>query len=136
MKLYLCTISTILWVHRKLPQSTVRQVLPSNESYESKTGCNRHMYMLFPGRNYIRPAPPRPSPHFWLESFFFFVRGIWVAVYLISPPPLFFAPPPPLEGYFQGRGGCIKFGPVLFDLLWRPFMEAFFGHLVLIVRAH
>ena len=37
------TISTVLWVHRKLPQSTVKQVLPSNQSYESKTGllhCN------------------------------------------------------------------------------------------------
>ena len=31
---------TVLWVHRKLPQSTVKQVLPSNESYESRTGCN------------------------------------------------------------------------------------------------
>ena len=30
------TISTVLWVHRKLPQSTVKLVLPSNESYESK----------------------------------------------------------------------------------------------------
>ena len=29
------------WVHRKLPQSTVKLVLASNESYESKTGCNR-----------------------------------------------------------------------------------------------
>ena len=28
------------WVHKKLPQSTVKLVLPSNESYESKTGCN------------------------------------------------------------------------------------------------
>ena len=28
-------------VHKKLPQSTVKLVLPSNESYESKTGCNR-----------------------------------------------------------------------------------------------
>ena len=35
------TISTVLWVHKKLPQSTVKLVLPSNESYESKTGCNR-----------------------------------------------------------------------------------------------
>ena len=35
------TISTALWVHKKLPQSTVKLVLPSNESYESKTGCNR-----------------------------------------------------------------------------------------------
>ena len=34
------TISTVLWVQRKLPQSTVEQVLSSNESYESKTGCN------------------------------------------------------------------------------------------------
>ena len=41
MKPYLRTISTVLWVHRKLPQSTVRQVLPSNESYESKASCNR-----------------------------------------------------------------------------------------------
>ena len=38
MKLY---ISTVLWVHKKLPQSTVKLVLPSNKSYESKTGCNR-----------------------------------------------------------------------------------------------
>ena len=29
------------WVHRKLPQSTVKPVLPSNESYERKTGCDR-----------------------------------------------------------------------------------------------
>ena len=35
------TISTVLWVHKKLPQSTVKRVLSSNESYESKTGCNR-----------------------------------------------------------------------------------------------
>ena len=35
------TISTVLWVHKKPPQSTVKLVLPSNESYESKTGCNR-----------------------------------------------------------------------------------------------
>ena len=28
------TISTVLWVHKKLPQSTVKLVLPSNESYE------------------------------------------------------------------------------------------------------
>ena len=28
-------------MHKKLPQSTVKRVLPSNESYESKTGCNR-----------------------------------------------------------------------------------------------
>ena len=27
------TISTVLWVHKKLPQSTVKLVLPSNESY-------------------------------------------------------------------------------------------------------
>ena len=33
--------STVLWVHKKLPQSTIKLVLPSNESYESKTGCNR-----------------------------------------------------------------------------------------------
>ena len=36
-----CTPTTVLWVHKKLPQSTVKLVLPSNESYESKTGCNR-----------------------------------------------------------------------------------------------
>ena len=35
------TISTVLWVHRKLPQSTVKATLPRKESYESKTGCNR-----------------------------------------------------------------------------------------------
>ena len=34
-------ISTVLWVHKKLPQSTVKPILPINESYESKTGCNR-----------------------------------------------------------------------------------------------
>ena len=34
-------ISTVLWVHQKLPQSTVSQAFPSNKSYESKTGCNR-----------------------------------------------------------------------------------------------
>ena len=28
-------------MHRKLPQSTVKLALPSNERYESKTGCNR-----------------------------------------------------------------------------------------------
>ena len=28
-------------MHRKLPQSTVKAALPSNESYESKTGSNR-----------------------------------------------------------------------------------------------
>ena len=28
-------------MHKQLPQSTVKLVLPSNESYESKTGCNR-----------------------------------------------------------------------------------------------
>ena len=28
-------------MHKKLPQSTVKLVLPSNESYESKTACNR-----------------------------------------------------------------------------------------------
>ena len=28
-------------MHKKLPQSTVKLVLPSNESYESKKGCNR-----------------------------------------------------------------------------------------------
>ena len=35
------TISTVLWVHKELPQSTVKLVLPNNESYDSKTGCNR-----------------------------------------------------------------------------------------------
>ena len=30
--------STVLWVHRKLPQITVKPALPSNESYERKTG--------------------------------------------------------------------------------------------------
>ena len=34
-------ISTILWVHQKLPQSTVSQAFPSNKSYESKAVCNR-----------------------------------------------------------------------------------------------
>ena len=34
-------MSTVLWVRKKLPQSTVKLVLPSNESYESKTACNR-----------------------------------------------------------------------------------------------
>ena len=34
-------ISTVLWVHQKLPQSTVSQAFPSNQSYESKAGCNR-----------------------------------------------------------------------------------------------
>ena len=34
-------ISTVLWVHQKLPQSTVGQAFPSNKSYESKAGCNR-----------------------------------------------------------------------------------------------
>ena len=29
-------------MHRKLPQSIVRQVLPNNESYESKTGSKPH----------------------------------------------------------------------------------------------
>ena len=28
-------------MHKKLPQSTVKRVLPSNKSYESKTSCNR-----------------------------------------------------------------------------------------------
>ena len=28
-------------MHKKLPQSTVKLVLPSNGSYESKAGCNR-----------------------------------------------------------------------------------------------
>ena len=35
------TLSTVLWVHKKLPQSTVKLVLSSNESCESKTSCNR-----------------------------------------------------------------------------------------------
>ena len=30
-----------LGAQRKLPQSTVKLVLPSNESYQGKTGCNR-----------------------------------------------------------------------------------------------
>ena len=34
-------ISTVLWVHQKLPQSTVSQAFPSKKSYESKAGCNR-----------------------------------------------------------------------------------------------
>ena len=34
-------ISTVLWVHQELPQSTVSQAFPSNKSYESKAGCNR-----------------------------------------------------------------------------------------------
>ena len=34
-------ISTVLWVHQQLPQSTVSQAFPSNKSYESKAGCNR-----------------------------------------------------------------------------------------------
>ena len=34
-------ISTVLWVHQKLPQSTVSQAFQSNKSYESKAGCNR-----------------------------------------------------------------------------------------------
>ena len=34
-------ISTVLWVHQKLPQSTVSRPFPGNTSYESKTGCNR-----------------------------------------------------------------------------------------------
>ena len=34
-------ISTVLWVHQRLPQSTVSQAFPSNKSYESKAGCNR-----------------------------------------------------------------------------------------------
>ena len=35
------TVSTVLWVQRRLPQSTVRQVVPGNESHESETGCSR-----------------------------------------------------------------------------------------------
>ena len=34
-------------MHRKLPQSTVKALLPSNESYESKTGCNRTLATVF-----------------------------------------------------------------------------------------
>ena len=34
-------ISTVLWVHQKLPQSTVSQAFPSNKSYESKASYNR-----------------------------------------------------------------------------------------------
>ena len=34
-------ISTVLWVHQKLPQSTVSQAFPSNKSYESRAGSNR-----------------------------------------------------------------------------------------------
>ena len=34
-------ISTVLWVHQKLPQSTFSQAFRSNKSYESKAGCNR-----------------------------------------------------------------------------------------------
>ena len=34
-------ISTVLWLHQKLPQSTVSQAFPSNKSYESKADCNR-----------------------------------------------------------------------------------------------
>ena len=34
-------ISTVLWVHQMLPQSTVSQAFPSNKSYESKAGCSR-----------------------------------------------------------------------------------------------
>ena len=34
-------------MHNKLPQSTVKRVLPSNESYESKTGCNRTLPTVF-----------------------------------------------------------------------------------------
>ena len=34
-------ILTVLWVHRDLPQNTIKPTLPSNETYESKTDCNR-----------------------------------------------------------------------------------------------
>ena len=33
-------------MHKELPQSTVKLVLPSNESYESKTGCNRTLAIV------------------------------------------------------------------------------------------
>ena len=34
-------ISTVIWVHQRLPRSTVSQAFSSNKSYESKAGCNR-----------------------------------------------------------------------------------------------
>ena len=62
------TISTVLRVHKKLPQSTVKLVLPSNESYESKTGCNRTLatvlwvplsnVIIWPQWQILSVAPP------------------------------------------------------------------------------
>ena len=61
--------------HRKLPQSTVKLVLPSNESYESKTGCNRTLatvlWVPLTKASHIKASHPQSSafsafscPHF------------------------------------------------------------------------
>ena len=56
-----CTISTVLWVHRKLLQSTVKATLASNQSYESKTGSNRTpatvLWLPLKSRAHHNPEP-------------------------------------------------------------------------------
>ena len=70
-----CTISTVLWVHRKCPQSTVKPVLPSNESYETllweQNGlwpypCNRPLSTPnMTGRRFHRTMEMMPRPPPW-----------------------------------------------------------------------
>ena len=48
------------WVHKKLPQSTVKLVLPSNESYEGKTGCNRTLATVLWVPLSLKPYSPKP----------------------------------------------------------------------------
>ena len=58
------TISTVLWVHRRrLPQTTVKAALPSHESYESKTGCNRTPATVlgFHWWKHLQESPENPS---------------------------------------------------------------------------
>ena len=40
------TISTVVWVHRKLPQMTVKAAPPSNETTEIKTGYDHTSAMV------------------------------------------------------------------------------------------
>ena len=76
-------------LHRKLPQSTGKPVLPSNESYESETGCNCilatvlwvGLRMAWLALQYLG-APRCPDPDLPILAFFRFLRFLHLGVFL------------------------------------------------------
>ena len=97
-------------MHGKLPQSTVKRVLPSNESHESKTGCNRTLATVLwvplsdsnccDFKFQIASLTNFCAPFFKEIPFFFFC--------VVTPSKTLAAPQPLTIVFSLGNGGVLR----------------------------